>query len=365
MQHRQPRVLLLRQIIGWHAKQSGYDPVFALLQQQFPLQYSSTWKVPGKVWNRRQHALVRVLLRPARPSRYYSTDSARAELRAFIHAFKMKPDIVHLTYAEDQMAFLPSLIKWFLPRTKVVATFHQPPSWTKGTEYPSSHFAKLDGIVVLSKEHALHLKNQFDGPIFHILYGIDTDFFSPSNNERPTCRVIVCGRHLRDFATLVHVVDIATRTDPRIQFDVVIPQRHEGIERRYLDTLQNNPNVHLHDRVSDGELQMLYRCASVFLHPVLDSTANTALLEAVSSGLPVVSNDIGGIPDYMDDSFADLLPVGDAVGMANALLRLTGDRVLCRERGDAARRFAVEYFSIERCAHEHADAYDKIGSGNR
>jgi uncharacterized membrane protein len=55
------------------------------------------------------------------------------------------------------------------------------------------------------------------------------------------------------------------------------------------------------------------------------STANDAVLEALACGVPVVSN-AGGVEDYLDERSGLVFPVGDAAGMAAAVLfRLTGE----------------------------------------
>ena len=92
-----------------------------------------------------------------------------------------------------------------------------------------------------------------------------------------------------------------------------------------------------------------FRRADVFVLPCVrardgshDITPNS-LIEAMAIGLPVVSTRSGAIPGIVDDGANGLLVApGDAVALADALQRLSGDGELRRELGAAARRKVEE-----------------------
>jgi len=73
------------------------------------------------------------------------------------------------------------------------------------------------------------------------------------------------------------------------------------------------------------------------------------LMEAMSSGLPVVASDLSGIPELVADGEAGLLtPPGDAVAIADALERLHADPLLRERLGEAGRRRIEDEFDVRR-----------------
>ena len=80
-------------------------------------------------------------------------------------------------------------------------------------------------------------------------------------------------------------------------------------------------NVELHSSINDKSLLRLYQSAQILLLPLLDCTANNALLEGMACGLPVVTTDLPAIKDYVNDDCSILAPKGDSKALAMPLSR--------------------------------------------
>lgn len=72
--------------------------------------------------------------------------------------------------------------------------------------------------------------------------------------------------------------------------------------------------------MSEEDLLVAYRQADLLALPLKDCTANNSILEAMACGLSVVTTDIGGIRDYVDDTCALLSARGDAEEMAKNIM---------------------------------------------
>lgn len=95
------------------------------------------------------------------------------------------------------------------------------------------------------------------------------------------------------------------------------------------------------------------------LLPSVQESFGLAALEAMASGLPVVANRAGGIPEVVVDGETGFLcEPEDAVGMA-AALKLLSDEGLYRAFSEAARWRAVKRFSEEQVVPRYLEAYER------
>lgn len=86
---------------------------------------------------------------------------------------------------------------------------------------------------------------------------------------------------------------------------------------------------------------------------------STSILEAMSVGLPVVSTEVGGIKDAVQNEVSGLLvPPLDAEAVRDAILRLILDPALRIRLSDEARRVALDRYDIKFCVDRHIHAYE-------
>lgn len=97
-----------------------------------------------------------------------------------------------------------------------------------------------------------------------------------------------------------------------------------------------------------AELEDLYAAARLFAYPSVYEGFGLPVLEAMSSGTPVVASDDAAIAEVAGDA-AMLTPVGDAVALATAIEQLWDDDS-ARARLVAAGRARVTEYSWDRCA---------------
>jgi glycosyltransferase involved in cell wall biosynthesis len=100
--------------------------------------------------------------------------------------------------------------------------------------------------------------------------------------------------------------------------------------RRRADELGIGDRVELLGYVPFGpELLAEYRRAHVFVHVSLTEGVPHVLVEALSSGTPIVATDVGGVRAALDDGAAGLLvPPGDRAALTTALFQLVDDDLL-------------------------------------
>lgn len=109
------------------------------------------------------------------------------------------------------------------------------------------------------------------------------------------------------------------------------------------------------------DVPALMRGMDVFALPSTNEGISNTVLEAMASGLPVIATRVGGNPELVVDGVTGtLVAPGDEGALADALARYVADPGMCRAQGAAARRRAVEEFSIEAMMKRYCDLYDEV-----
>jgi glycosyltransferase involved in cell wall biosynthesis len=92
-----------------------------------------------------------------------------------------------------------------------------------------------------------------------------------------------------------------------------------------------------------GRLPDLYASCDAFVFASVTETLGLVVLEAMSSGLPVIAAPAGGVRDHLrHDENGLAYPAGSVEAMAQAMVRLAGERGLTQRLSRAARRTAEE-----------------------
>ncbi len=102
-----------------------------------------------------------------------------------------------------------------------------------------------------------------------------------------------------------------------------------------------------------------YRAMDLFLLPSDTEQMPVALLEAMASGLPVVSTDVGDVRSMLPDEQRRYLAPPDAERLAGALSLMLAARASWAELGARNRRRVEEEFSFERMARAYRETYER------
>lgn len=102
--------------------------------------------------------------------------------------------------------------------------------------------------------------------------------------------------------------------------------------------------VLVHPIVPSGQIHDLFAAHDVFLFPSLMEGLPGVLLEAMASGMPVITAETCGMPDVVEDGFNGLLvPPADATAIEEAVLRLAASPEVRQRLGQAAQQTMTRY----------------------
>jgi len=184
-----------------------------------------------------------------------------------------------------------------------------------------------------------------------ILHGVDTQFFRPPEARRAAAsgplRALLVGKTERDHAFAARLIRQAPPN--AVQLDVATHPHQFGY-------YQGTTGVRLLDRLDDDALVRAYQQADVLLMPMLDCSANNAVLESMACGTPVVANAVGGIPEYVGTRGGYVMPEKSEEAWIDLLRRLHSSRDELEARRRGVRAWA-ESFDWHRVAGQYLELY--------
>lgn len=135
----------------------------------------------------------------------------------------------------------------------------------------------------------------------------------------------------------------------------------EGVWQR-IEELHLEREVELAGWVGKDKKLELLNVADVVVLPSYFEGMPMAILEGMAAGIPVVSTDVGGIPDVVRDSVNGLLfSPGDVAALTKCLDRLARDREFARRLGNAGRKCVESDFSVSVVLQRLENIYSEIG----
>jgi glycosyltransferase involved in cell wall biosynthesis len=250
-----------------------------------------------------------------------------------------------VTAAENQFTGELAMVEKGV-KGRMYVCFHQPPSWMRLHWRDASVLDGLGGVVCLGSEQEAYFRGLRPGlRTIRIRHGVNLEFFSPGEERvgGEGMRLLFVGQWLRDFETLGEALPMIWREMPGVTVDCVIPReaRHDGALLR----LARDGRVRWHAGISPEALRGLYRGASLMFLPLIDAVANNAVVEALASGLPVVTSGVGEIGDYLPEGAGTMCVAGDAGAHAAAALGWLGDGGAREAAGRAGRAYAEANFN--------------------
>ena len=85
-----------------------------------------------------------------------------------------------------------------------------------------------------------------------------------------------------------------------------------------------------------------------------------SLIQAGMAGLPVVTTNVGSVPEVVIDGVTGIVTDLDVQEIANALEKLATDKALRERLGLAAQEFTLANFGVRRLVHDHEELYKKL-----
>lgn len=330
-----------------HSPHSGYEQLIRFYNGGKSVIDSEQQTKNWLPWPVTRRLVDRVRLRSYIPRSFY------AEMEVILRSMNGSGQIHHFLYGEDACWYTLNFKGW--RNNKVICSYHHPPYIFEDFVRDKRIVRKLDGIIVTSNYPVPYYQSLIGDPrkVFMVPLGIDTDFYHPADASQKERVCIFCGFYLRDFEMMKNVMRIVGGKDRSIKFNLIT---REDKHSMFTDC----DNVEFESGISEDELLKRYQRAKLMVMPFTDTTSNTAVSEALACGIPVITNDIGGIHDYVDGSCGVIARRSDAEGMAEAVIRLLDDDAAYGHLAMGAREKAVTQMDWRIVARKTTDVYHAV-----
>jgi glycosyltransferase involved in cell wall biosynthesis len=181
------------------------------------------------------------------------------------------------------------------------------------------------------------------GQVRYVPNGVEESFFVPRDyTPRQTLRLLFVGSWLdrKGIHYLAEAFALFCSNVPDITLTVAGCMFPEEKIRSYF-VPEVRARVHVIPLVKRPDMPALYAAHDVFVFPSLAEGMPLTLLEAMATGMPVISSDAPGMADIVEDEFSGLLvQPADVNELAAAMERMCRSADLRRQFGQAAQQTA-------------------------
>lgn len=228
---------------------------------------------------------------------------------------------------------------------------------------------KSAAIICLNhqfKQKLLHKYNFPESKVNILLIGIDTDMFKPFTLEQKN-RIrqdlglkdnLVIGfvagiiSHSKGADTLIAAFNQLKGKYPQVRL-LLIGEDILGFER--------DQSIIYCGRLRKEDLPTYYNVMDIFVFPTWSEGAPKVVMEALACGIPVISTNVGGIPELIKAGETGfLVNPGDVNKIVSYCQMLLEDEGLRKRVGEKSRKYALENFDYHQLARRTADVIKSV-----
>jgi glycosyltransferase involved in cell wall biosynthesis len=230
-----------------------------------------------------------------------------------------------------------------------------------------------DAFVGVATDHGRHLVEieGFPAHKVHVIFnGVDASRFRPQDStatraslglprDAPVVGILAALRPEKNHELFLLGAQRILAQRPSAQFLVV----GDGPKRRELETLAEKLGVAqaTHFLGTRGDVPQLLATCDLVALTSHNEAAPVSILEALSTGVPVVAANVGSVREtVLDGVTGQLFPAGDVDAFAAAALDLLRDPAERKRLGAAGRRLVEERWSLDAMVHGYEQLIEAI-----
>jgi glycosyltransferase involved in cell wall biosynthesis len=298
--------------------------------------------------------------------------SAITQYFYFIYSVMLRrPAILHIHFSADYSFWrkVPYILFGKLSGCKLLLHIHPVLFW----DYYQgrAHFIRriifhilnqADGFIVTNKYLCEQLCGEFQGRPVHLIENpLNVSYFANPLHLHRKKQVLFLGAILpgKGVYDLVQAMPLVLRSCPDCRFLFAGNQENERLKKE-LHKLRLHEQSDVLDWVDMEQKRILLQTSEMFILPSYSEGLPMAVLEAMASALPVISTAAGGLAQLLiHEENALIIPAGNPLELANAIIRLHGDQALQQKIAQQA-LLAVQRFDVNRVMQKTFELYQQF-----
>ena len=201
-----------------------------------------------------------------------------------------------------------------------------------------------------------------EAKIYVVPNGVELDRFSPANNKQKIedLKLLTVGRLSvsKRIELLVSAMELIRKQFPNATLKMAGGGGLENQLRKLIKDKGLENCITMLGIVPAEDMPKLYRESDIFISASLQEGMSNAMLEAMASGIPIVTTRCEGVQELIADN-GIVVEKADAKSVADAVMNLAKDEQAYNTMHVAARKQA-ENFSWQRVAEEYLKHYQSI-----
>ncbi|WP_417890160.1 hypothetical protein [Xanthomarina gelatinilytica] len=228
--------------------------------------------------------------------RDYLFKNISKEILVFIKVIFSNRPVFYL-YADKDAFLLPLLKrKLGLKRIKIYGTLHWPPKKSNELSFYKHHLInEFNGVIGLSTSISQTLDSN---KVKIIPHGIDLNYWQRNDTIEVENLYLIIGISNRDHQKQKFILELIKQIDPKARFLLIA--RDKKIQNMYGDIKDIEIKREV---VSDLELKQFYEKAKAVILFQHDCLASNVVLESIAMCVPVLTNLVGDINEYLGDDY--------------------------------------------------------------
>ena len=192
--------------------------------------------------------------------------------------------------------------------------------------------------------------------------GVELERFYPveSSKAAESLRLLTVGRLsvTKRVEMLITAVQMLHKAGYKVHFTIVGGGGLEDELRQIILERNLGDIIEITGRIEPEKMPQVYRQNDIFVSASMQEGMSNAMLEAMASGLPIITTRCEGVEELITDN-GIVVEEAKAEAIAEVIKKLADDQKVCRQMSIAARKRA-EQFNWGSIAHQYRQLYKKI-----